>query len=163
MTFCRTILNTTSIPHLHYCGLRTIRTLPTGCYRSQPVTSIMASLMSPREMDSTSTRITKEGRKLTYQLSVIQQPERARACGSGAKCEPRSVQTEVIIANRHQLLLIVDRSILHQLSSCAYSRAMRRTTSPSRTMPTSSYMLRWRSRDRWRMHVASRQIRRSPS
>lgn len=32
-------------------------------------------------------RTTKEGRKLAYQLTVIQQPERARACGSGAKCE----------------------------------------------------------------------------
>lgn len=32
-------------------------------------------------------RTTKEGRKLTYQLKVIQQPERARACGSGAKCK----------------------------------------------------------------------------
>ncbi|KAI9845789.1 MAG: velvet protein [Thelocarpon superellum] len=34
---------------------------------------------------SSSTRVTKEGRKLTYNLKVIQQPERARACGSGAK------------------------------------------------------------------------------
>lgn len=33
------------------------------------------------------TRITAEGRKLNYALKVIQQPERARACGSGAKCE----------------------------------------------------------------------------
>jgi hypothetical protein len=33
------------------------------------------------------TRVTKEGRKLTYRLKVIQQPERARACGSGAKCK----------------------------------------------------------------------------
>ncbi|PMD38885.1 hypothetical protein L207DRAFT_584285 [Hyaloscypha variabilis F] len=30
-------------------------------------------------------RVTKKGRKLTYCLTVIQQPERARACGSGAK------------------------------------------------------------------------------
>lgn len=30
-------------------------------------------------------RVTKGGRKLTYCLTVIQQPERARACGSGAK------------------------------------------------------------------------------
>lgn len=32
-------------------------------------------------------RITREGKKLTYNLSVMQQPERARACGAGAKCE----------------------------------------------------------------------------
>jgi hypothetical protein len=29
--------------------------------------------------------MTKDGRKITYALQVIQQPERARACGSGAK------------------------------------------------------------------------------
>jgi hypothetical protein len=38
-------------------------------------------------MAETVTRMTAEGRKLTYVLTVIQQPERARACGSGAKCE----------------------------------------------------------------------------
>jgi hypothetical protein len=32
-------------------------------------------------------RITKEGRKLWYCLRVLQTPDRARACGSGAKCE----------------------------------------------------------------------------
>lgn len=31
-------------------------------------------------------RITKDGRQLWYQLEVLQQPERARACGSGPKC-----------------------------------------------------------------------------
>ena len=31
-------------------------------------------------------RVTADGRHLTYELKVIQQPERARACGSGAKC-----------------------------------------------------------------------------
>lgn len=31
------------------------------------------------------TRVTKQGRKITYVLKVIQEPERARACGSGAK------------------------------------------------------------------------------
>ncbi|KAE8449730.1 hypothetical protein EG329_007505 [Mollisiaceae sp. DMI_Dod_QoI] len=31
------------------------------------------------------TRVTKDGRHLKYRLNVIQQPERARACGSGAK------------------------------------------------------------------------------
>ncbi|KAL8896956.1 MAG: hypothetical protein Q9207_007465 [Kuettlingeria erythrocarpa] len=30
-------------------------------------------------------RVTKEGKQLTYELVVMQQPERARACGSGAK------------------------------------------------------------------------------
>lgn len=30
-------------------------------------------------------RVTRENRTLWYQLSVLQQPERARACGSGMK------------------------------------------------------------------------------
>ncbi|KAG4426429.1 hypothetical protein IFR04_000311 [Cadophora malorum] len=34
---------------------------------------------------STTTRVTKTGRTIRYDLTVIQQPERARACGSGAK------------------------------------------------------------------------------
>ncbi|ELR01667.1 hypothetical protein GMDG_00043 [Pseudogymnoascus destructans 20631-21] len=34
---------------------------------------------------ATVTRMTAEGRHLSYELKVIQQPERARACGSGAK------------------------------------------------------------------------------
>ncbi|MCJ1340316.1 velvet protein [Bachmanniomyces sp. S44760] len=37
------------------------------------------------ETDSSMTRTTKEGRKLTYEMRVLQQPQRARACGSGAK------------------------------------------------------------------------------
>jgi len=37
------------------------------------------------ETKASSSRITKEGRKITYVMQVIQQPERARACGSGAK------------------------------------------------------------------------------
>lgn len=31
-------------------------------------------------------RVTRDGRHLWYQLEVLQQPERARACGSGPKC-----------------------------------------------------------------------------
>ncbi|KAL8931802.1 MAG: hypothetical protein Q9211_006723, partial [Gyalolechia sp. 1 TL-2023] len=46
----------------------------------------MASIMQVEHEGSNSLkRVTKEGRQLTYELVVIQQPERARACGSGAK------------------------------------------------------------------------------
>lgn len=38
------------------------------------------------ETENSVSRVTKEGRHLTYEMKVIQQPERARACGSGAKC-----------------------------------------------------------------------------
>ncbi|KAF1353545.1 velvet factor-domain-containing protein [Delphinella strobiligena] len=37
------------------------------------------------ETNATTSRTTRDGRKITYKLKVLQQPERARACGSGAK------------------------------------------------------------------------------
>ncbi|KAJ5166063.1 hypothetical protein N7492_006359 [Penicillium capsulatum] len=37
------------------------------------------------ETESSTYRITREGKQITYKLSVMQQPERARACGAGAK------------------------------------------------------------------------------
>ncbi|KAL8748013.1 MAG: hypothetical protein Q9190_000163 [Brigantiaea leucoxantha] len=46
----------------------------------------MASIMAVNnEKESSMTRVTKEGKRLTYEMVVMQQPERARACGSGAK------------------------------------------------------------------------------
>jgi len=45
------------------------------------------AMMPPHnETEHTVSRITREGKQLTYKLSVMQQPERARACGAGAKC-----------------------------------------------------------------------------
>ncbi|KAL2865359.1 sexual development activator VeA [Aspergillus lucknowensis] len=37
------------------------------------------------ETEHSVSRITQEGKKITYKLHVMQQPERARACGAGAK------------------------------------------------------------------------------
>ena len=51
----------------------------------------MNAVNRPQET-ATVTRMTAEGRKLSYELKVIQQPERARACGSGAKCEHNASQ-----------------------------------------------------------------------
>ncbi|KAF2797260.1 hypothetical protein K505DRAFT_235860 [Melanomma pulvis-pyrius CBS 109.77] len=46
----------------------------------------MASIIQvSNETKSSSSRRTKDGREIRYCLQVIQQPERARACGSGAK------------------------------------------------------------------------------
>nr|XP_002851165.1 veA protein [Microsporum canis CBS 113480]EEQ28381.1 veA protein [Microsporum canis CBS 113480] len=42
-------------------------------------------LHPPNETEHSSSRITREGKKITYSLRVMQQPERARACGAGAK------------------------------------------------------------------------------
>lgn len=44
-------------------------------------------MMPPvNETEHTVSRVTREGKNVTYKLSVMQQPERARACGAGAKC-----------------------------------------------------------------------------
>ncbi|KAK0508124.1 hypothetical protein JMJ35_009208 [Cladonia borealis] len=43
------------------------------------------TLTVSNETESSMSRLTKDGRHLTYEVKVIQQPERARACGSGAK------------------------------------------------------------------------------
>lgn len=42
-------------------------------------------LHPPNETKHTISRITREGKKISYTLNVIQQPERARACGAGAR------------------------------------------------------------------------------
>ncbi|ESZ95703.1 hypothetical protein SBOR_3923 [Sclerotinia borealis F-4128] len=49
------------------------------------VDSNMAAPAASKSKPEIITRTTKGGRKLKYTLTVIQQPERARACGSGAK------------------------------------------------------------------------------
>ncbi|KAJ5082637.1 hypothetical protein N7532_011680 [Penicillium argentinense] len=43
-------------------------------------------IMPPHnETEHSVSRLTREGKQITYKLSVMQQPERARACGAGAK------------------------------------------------------------------------------
>lgn len=63
-------------------------------------------------------RTTRDGRRLHYELKVLQQPERARACGSGPKCEQyRTLHDNVSSTHRtdysSQPLLIVVLSIRH--------------------------------------------------
>lgn len=52
-------------------------------------TPVLGSLeTNPEDYTSTTTyRDTKDGRRLHYELTCLQQPERARACGSGQKCK----------------------------------------------------------------------------
>ncbi|KAJ5247249.1 hypothetical protein N7468_002232 [Penicillium chermesinum] len=40
---------------------------------------------APQGKPATSSRITRDNKKITYRMFVMQQPERARACGAGAK------------------------------------------------------------------------------
>lgn len=62
--------------------------VPSGQIRQAP--NMASIIAAPNETKSTSARVTKEGKKLTYEMNVIQQPQRARACGSGAKCRFQS-------------------------------------------------------------------------
>lgn len=42
------------------------------------------------------TRPTRDGRRIHYELKVLQQPERARACGSGPKCKKRHYPIDIV-------------------------------------------------------------------
>lgn len=70
-------------------------------------------------------RVTKSGRRLWYKLTVIQQPERARACGSGPKCKSLSAAYGLKFRSltRVQLLPIVGLLTRLRLLSFAFSKA----------------------------------------
>lgn len=55
---------------------------------SKMAATMRPGLMKPiNETEHSFSRVTREGKTITYNLKVIQQPERARACGAGAKCK----------------------------------------------------------------------------
>lgn len=73
----------------------------------------------------TMTRMTQDGRELTYRLEMCQQPRQARACGNGARCkyisEPLRCISEIRLlhlnlSNIQQRPPIVD-PLIHHLSS----------------------------------------------
>jgi len=41
----------------------------------------------------------RDGSNLKYRLTILQQPERARACGQGAKCEKDSLVISTMVMN----------------------------------------------------------------
>lgn len=43
-----------------------------------------------RRSKASASRYTRDGRFLTYELEIFQQPRHARACGAGAKCKSHS-------------------------------------------------------------------------
>lgn len=47
---------------------------------------IKGCIQVDNETESSASRMTRDGKQITYRLKVLQQPMRARACGSGAKC-----------------------------------------------------------------------------
>ena len=127
----------------------------------------MASAITvSNETKSSMTRVTKEGRQLTYEMEVIQQPERARACGSGAKCTFHPIHDLWgLLANLEQRLQIAVLSTLRQSSSFEFSKASPNKTSPSTTMPTSSSLLPLSRHGRSRMaeFLPGQRRRRFPS
>lgn len=54
------------------------------------IENVPYAMEKPENEDYNETcRQTLDGRTLKYTLTVLQQPERARACGAGARCESR--------------------------------------------------------------------------
>jgi hypothetical protein len=65
----------------------------------------------PNETMSEFSRYTVDGRRLTYRLNVVQQPEKARACGSGPRCRCMFIPYPVyLLTLLSQHLPTVDRS-----------------------------------------------------
>jgi hypothetical protein len=75
-------------------------------------------------------RQTFDGRTLKYTLTVLQQPERARACGAGARCESRNL---AIILPPFQLL------ISHSFSRPPSCRSSPRHRTPCIRGPRAGY------------------------
>lgn len=112
------------------------------------------------ETDAVFSRTTMDGRKLTYKLRVIQQPERARACGSGAKCMysfPRHMAN--LVLSRIQLLLIVVRSTRRLLSSSESLKGRMQTRTLRFSLVQTTFCLRPWSRPVQLLRDASHKIR----
>ncbi|KAH7372025.1 velvet factor-domain-containing protein [Pyrenochaeta sp. MPI-SDFR-AT-0127] len=99
----------------------------------------MASTIAvSNETKSTSVRTTKDGRQIRYSLQVIQQPERARACGSGAKssADRRPVDPPPIVELR---VFENDQEITFAYNANFFLHASlenARTIAPGRAPPT---------------------------
>lgn len=90
------------------------------------------------ETKSSSVRTTKDGRQIRYNLQVIQQPERARACGSGAKssADRRPVDPPPIVELR---VFENDQEITFAYNANFFLHASlenARTIAPGRAPPT---------------------------
>lgn len=99
----------------------------------------MASTIAvSNETKSSSIRTTKDGRQIRYNLQVIQQPERARACGSGAKssADRRPVDPPPIVELR---VFENDQEITFAYNANFFLHASlenARTIAPGRAPPT---------------------------
>ncbi|KAJ4369631.1 velum formation- protein [Neocucurbitaria cava] len=99
----------------------------------------MASTIAvSNETKSSSVRTTKDGRQIRYSMQVIQQPERARACGSGAKssADRRPVDPPPIVELR---VFENDQEITFAYNANFFLHASlenARTIAPGRAPPT---------------------------
>lgn len=73
----------------------------------------------PNETTNQRSRQTVDRRRVTYRLEVVQQPEKARACGSGPRCRYLDLPSGTF-TNFIQHLRTADRSIHPQLSNSGY-------------------------------------------
>lgn len=97
----------------------------------------------PNETKSEHSRYTIDLRRITYSLEVVQQPEKARACGSGPRCKCFPPAFGSLLTSSSQHLRIAGRSIRLRLLSSEYSIMM--LISPWSTMPRLCCMRAWKS------------------
>lgn len=81
-----------SRPHFHFTCISSVRLTLLSSHRRAylsfiAIMSLPGIITVANETDSSMTRLTRDGRRLLYTMKVLQQPQRARACGSGAKCK----------------------------------------------------------------------------
>ena len=88
-----------TVPEFFVPGVSTIYidNLPIRTYTICGVNYNMAQPFN--ETRSKHVRVTMDHRRLTYTLEVVQQPEKARACGSGPRCTYHSPPISVFAAN----------------------------------------------------------------
>lgn len=76
-----------TIPELFIPGVSVIY-LDDQPIRTYEIGGALYNMAQPHnETKNEVSRVTVDNRRITYVLEVVQQPEKARACGAGAKCE----------------------------------------------------------------------------
>ncbi|KAF2855142.1 hypothetical protein T440DRAFT_204921 [Plenodomus tracheiphilus IPT5] len=101
------------------------------------------NIVVSNETKSTYLRTTKDGRQIRYALQVIQQPERARACGSGAKSsadrrpvDPPPIVELRVFENEHDITFAYNANFfLHASLENARAIAPGRATPATQSFP----------------------------
>ncbi|KIX09133.1 uncharacterized protein Z518_00211 [Rhinocladiella mackenziei CBS 650.93] len=110
---------TPAIPQLFIPGVSAVYLdpPPTGTYHIGGIKHNM--VQPPNETKSEFSRFTIDGRRITYSLEVVQQPEKARACGSGPRSsadrrpvDPPPVVELRVFSNETDVTMIYDATFM---------------------------------------------------